>query len=83
MQRRKPQAEKTWGNFFKTHFATEYHELKEQEKTTAMGQGYHSANLLQQDHTEDELLIESLQHLALAVTTDKETIAQFQCQTHR
>ena len=50
--------------------------MKEQEKTTAMGQGYHNANLVQQDHNEDELLIESLQHLALAATTDKQTIAQ-------
>ena len=73
--RRKPQAEKTWTNF-KTFFATEYHELKEQEKTTAMGQGYHSANLVQQDNENDSLLVESLQHLALATTTDKQTIAQ-------
>jgi len=73
--RRKPQGEKTWGNF-KTHFAIEYHELKEQEKTTTMGQGYHNANLVQQDHNEDALLLESLQHLALAATTDKQTIAQ-------
>ena len=42
-----------------------------------MGQGYHSANLVQQDHTEEnELLIESLQHLALAAPIDKQTIAQ-------
>ena len=74
--RRKPQEEKTRANF-KTYFATgEYQELKEQEKTTAMGQGYHSANLVQQDHTEDELLIESLQYLTLATTTDTQTIAQ-------
>ena len=74
--RRKPQNEKTWTNF-KTFFAAEYHELKEQEKTTAMGKGYHSAHLVQQDtEQEDSLLVESLQHLALAATTDKQTIAQ-------
>jgi len=50
--------------------------LKEQEKTSTMGQGYPSANLVQQDHIEDELLIESLQHLALTTTADKQTIAQ-------
>ena len=74
--RRKPQNKKTWTNF-KTFFATEYHELKEQEKTTAMGKGYHSAHLVQQDtEQQDSLLVESLQHLALAATTDKQTIAQ-------
>ena len=55
--RRKPQNEKKWTNF-KKNFATEYHELKEQEKTTAMGRGYHSANLVQQDtEQEDSLLV--------------------------
>ena len=73
--RRKPQAEKTWTNF-KTFFASEYHELKEQEKTTAMGQGYHSANVVRQNADDDALIVESLQHLALAATTDKQTIAQ-------
>ena len=33
--RRKPLAEKTWTNF-KSFFASEYHDLKEQEKTTTM-----------------------------------------------
>ena len=40
--KRKQTHEKTWA-IFKTFFANEYHELKEQEKTTAMGQGYHTA----------------------------------------
>ena len=57
-------------------FANEYHEMKEQENTTAMGQGYHTANLVQQDVIDDSLLIEPLQHLALAATTDEQTIAQ-------
>ena len=61
---------------FKIYFAIEYHELKEQEKTTAMGQGYHSANVIQQNNEDNSLLVESLQHLALAATTDKQTIAQ-------
>ena len=76
--RRKPLNEKTWINF-KTFFATEYHEIKEQEKTTAMakGYGYHSAHLVQQaNEQQDSLLADSLQHLALAATTDKQTIAQ-------
>ena len=45
------------------NFAAEYHEIKEQEKTTAMakGYGYHSAHLVQQDtEQQDSLLVESL-----------------------
>ena len=41
-----------------------------------MGQGYHSANFVQQDNEDDSLLVESLQHLALAATTDKQNIVQ-------
>ena len=42
-----------------------------------MGQGYHAANLVQQETENDNsLLLESLQHLALVATTDKQTIAQ-------
>ena len=74
--RRKPHDEKTWLNF-KTFFANEYHELKEQEQTTALTQGYHSANLADdQNDQNDTQLVEALQHLALAATTDKQTIAQ-------
>ena len=73
--RRKPLAEKTWTNF-KNFFASEYHDLKEQEKTTTMGQEYHSENLVQHNTEDDSLMVESLHHLALAATTDKQTIAQ-------
>ena len=41
-----------------------------------MGQGYHYINLVQQDCENDSIIVESLQHLALASTTDKQTIAQ-------
>ena len=73
--RRQAQHEKTWTNF-KAYFATKYHELKKQEKITAMGQGYHSAHLVHEDNTDDSLLVNSLQHLALAATTDKQIITQ-------
>ena len=41
------------------------------KRTTAMGQGNHAANLVQQESDEDSLLAESLNHLALAAITDK------------
>ena len=41
-----------------------------------MGQGYHAANLVQQENDKDLLLAESLNHLAHAPTTDNQTIAQ-------
>ena len=42
-----------------------------------MRQGYPSANLVHKHSEQDDsLVIESLQHLALAATTDKQTIAQ-------
>ena len=69
--RRKLKTDKTWPNF-KQFFANEYYDLKELEKTTAMGQGYHAVNLVQQENEEDSLLAESLNHLALAATTDKQ-----------
>ena len=72
--RRKPLAKKTWTNF-KSFFASEYHDLKEQEKTTTMKE-YHAANLVQHNTEDDSFLVESLQHLALAATTDKQTIVQ-------
>lgn len=73
--RRKPLAKKTWPNF-KNFFASEYHDLKEQEKTTEMGQEYHSENLVQHNTENDSFLVESIQHLALAATTDKQTITK-------
>ena len=59
-----------WANF-ETFFATEYHDLEEEEKPTVKGQGYHSTNLVQEKREQDDyLLAESLQHLAIAATTD-------------
>ena len=41
--RRKLKTDKTWPKF-KHVFENKYHDLKELERTTAMGQGYHAAN---------------------------------------
>ena len=42
-----------------------------------MGKGYHSAHLVELDITQDDsLLVESLQHLAIATITNKQTITQ-------
>lgn len=59
-----------WTNF-KNFFAREFQDLKEKEKTTEMGKEYHSENLVQHNTENDSLLVESLQHLELAATTDK------------
>ena len=73
--RRKSQHQKTWAKF-KAFFATECLELKEINKATEIGHCYFAANILHKQDIEDSLIGESLQHLTLAVTTDKNTMPQ-------
>ena len=49
-----------------------------------MGQGYHTANQVQQENDKDSLLANSLNYLALAATTNTNncTIKKIECQTH-
>ena len=70
--RRKPEDQKTWENF-KRFFAEEYHDLKEQQRTTSMQAGYHQANMMEESDTSE--FMNAFQNFAHAATTDKNTIA--------
>jgi hypothetical protein len=66
--RKKPPIDKTW-TAFKSFFATEYHDLKEQQRINVSSSNFHGANAaLDISH--------ALDNLALAATTDKDIVAQ-------
>jgi hypothetical protein len=66
--RRKPVANRTWVAF-KSFFATEYNDLKEQQKLNTNQNNFHGANSAI-DLTTD------IDYLAMAATTDREVMAQ-------
>ena len=68
--RLKPASEKTWPNF-KTLFAAEYHQLKEEQRMTTGAAGYSSMNNVQ-GFTDD--LSSAIDNLAMATVADKNTI---------
>lgn len=69
--RKKPVATKTWVNF-KTFFATEYHDLREQQRINAVQSGFHSAN----QAVEQVNIMQALDNLAMAATSDRDIVAQ-------
>lgn len=66
--RKKTAADKTWANF-KTFFAEEYHDLKEQQKVNTTQTNFHGAN----EVTDISM---ALDNLAMAATTDRDIVAQ-------
>ena len=70
--RLKQDADKTWTNF-KTLFAAEYHQLKEEQRLTTSAAGYSSMNHVQ-GFTED--LSSAIDNLAMATESDKNTIQE-------
>ena len=66
--RRKQPADKTWLNF-KTFFAAEYQEMKEQGKLTGNSGNYHTANAVTD-------ITNALDQLANAATSDREIVAE-------
>ena len=66
--RKEPSAAKTWA-LFKSYFAEEYHDLKEQQRLNMSQTNFHRANSV--------LYISSaLDNLAMVVTTDQDIMAQ-------
>lgn len=72
--RRRPAATKTWA-LFKTFFAAEYHDLKEQQRLNVNQSQFHSAN-----NTID--ITHALDNLAMAATTDRDIVAQLTATNH-
>ena len=66
--RRKDEKDKTWTNF-KTFFAAEYHDLKEQQRVNNAQTNYHGANAVGD-------ISAALDNLALAATSDREIVTQ-------
>jgi hypothetical protein len=66
--RRKDEKDKTWTNF-KTFFAAEYHDLKEQQRVNHTPTNYHGANAVGD-------ISAALDNLALAATSDREIVTQ-------
>ena len=66
--RKKPAIDKTWA-LFKTYFAEEYHDLKEQQKVNTSQTNFHGANSVLD-------ISGALDNLAMAATTDREIVAQ-------
>jgi hypothetical protein len=66
--RKKPAIEKTWANF-KTFFAAEYHDMKEQQKVNHSQNNFHGANAVTDIST-------ALDNLAMAATTDRDIVSQ-------
>jgi hypothetical protein len=62
----KPAANKIWINF-KRCFATEYHDLKEQQRENASQTNFHSANAVVD-------ITSALDNLALAATSDRDSV---------
>ena len=65
--RRKQPADKTWLNF-KRFFASEYHDLKEQQQENNSPANFHSANAAVD-------ITSALDNLALAATSDRDSVA--------
>jgi hypothetical protein len=70
--RRRPPNQKTWA-LFKTFFAAEYHDLKEQQRLNVTQSNFHSANQAV-ELTAD--ISTALDNLAMAATTDRDIVAQ-------
>jgi hypothetical protein len=68
---RKPVANRTWVAF-KPFFATEYNDLKEQQKLNTNQNNFHGANSAID-------LTTAIDSLAMAATTDREVMAQLTC----
>ena len=66
----KKQIEKTWANF-KTFFELEYQELREQQKLTTKGAGYHTSNMMTESGNDTP---DALEHLEMTENSDKSTI---------
>ena len=66
---------KTW-NAFKTTFASEYHDLKEQQHFNAPMAGYHTANAVAAEYQAPQQLTEALDQLAMATTSDRSILSQ-------
>jgi cell division septum initiation protein DivIVA len=66
--RKKAVVDKTWTNF-KTFFAAEYHDLKEQQKVNTSQTNFHGANAAID-------ISSALDNLAMAATTDRDIVAQ-------
>jgi hypothetical protein len=65
--RKKAPVDKTWTNF-KSFFAAEYHDLKEQQKVNTSHNNFHGANSVMDLST-------ALDNLAMAATTDRDIVA--------
>ena len=61
---------KTW-KAFKVYFASEYHELKEQNELTATHAGFHAANAAFEQPVPQATLTDALDHLAMATSNDR------------
>jgi uncharacterized protein (DUF433 family) len=70
--RRRPLLQKTWA-LFKTFFASEYHDLKEQKRLNGTQSNFHNANQAV-ELTAD--ISTALDNLAMAATTDRDIVAQ-------
>jgi hypothetical protein len=64
---------------FKTFFATEYHDLKEQQKVNVQGNKFHGANAA----IEAIDIGTALDNLALAATTDHDIVTQLTAANHQ
>ena len=64
---------KTWKSF-KVFFASEYHDLKEQNEFTATSAGFHSANAVYPQETHQATITDALDHLAMATSNDRTII---------
>ena len=73
--RKRNENTKTW-IAFKTTFASEYHDLKEQQHFNASSMGYHTANAVTAQVPPPMQLTEALDQLALATTSDREVLTQ-------
>jgi hypothetical protein len=66
--RKKAAVDKTWANF-KTFFAAEYHDMKEQQKVNQSQNNFHGANAVTDVST-------ALDYLAMATTADRDIVSQ-------
>ena len=73
--RKRTASTKTW-TAFKATFASEYHDLKEQQHFNASTLGYHTANVVMADPAPQAQLTDALDQLALATTSDRAVLTQ-------
>jgi hypothetical protein len=76
--RKKAPLAKTWATF-KAFFATEYHDLKEQQKVNVQGNKFHNANAA----IEAIDIGTALDNLALAATADRDIVTQLTAANHQ